>query len=402
MDARAGVAGDMLLGALLDAGASLDAVVAAVEAVLPGAVRLTVAEVRRAGMRAAKLDVGVVARDQPHRDWTTIRAMLTDAGLPERVRADALAVFGALAAAEARAHGIDVESVHFHEVGAWDSIADIVGVCAALADLGVSDLAVGTIGLGSGTVRAAHGEVPVPVPAVLELAAGWPVHAGGEGELATPTGMALLTALGRPSAAMPAGTVHRIGIGAGSRDVPGRPNVVRVVLGDFAPTNADAVGAAPAVVLETNVDDLDPRLWPGVLDSLLDAGASDAWLTPILMKKGRPAHMLHVLCDPDAAAALRGRIFELVPTLGLRETPTTKHVLDRAWVSVSVGNVEVRIKLGLRAGRIVTLQPEFNDVAELARALGSPERAVLADAGAAASASGLVVGAGWPPSEPAQ
>jgi len=390
IDARNGVAGDMLLGAMLDAGASLDAVVAAVEAVLPGTVRLELGEVRRAGMRAAKLDVVVLVEDQHHRDWTTIRGLLLSAALAEPVRERALAVFGALAAAEGRAHGIDPEQVHFHEVGAWDSIADIVGVCAAVHDLGLASLSCGPVGLGSGTVRAAHGEVPVPVPAVLELASGWPVLAGGTGELATPTGMALLAALATPQPTIPAGVVQRVGIGAGTRDDPQRANIVRVVLGRFdSPLVEDR---EPAVVLAANVDDLDPRLWPGVLAALLDAGADDAWLTPILMKKGRPAHTLQVLCAPEASGRLAGLVFDLVPTLGVRETAATKHVLDRLWVGVEVDGRAVRIKVGHRDGRILTATPEFEDVAAAAAASGRTQRDVLAAANAAASAAGLVVG----------
>ncbi|CAL8978606.1 Pyridinium-3,5-bisthiocarboxylic acid mononucleotide nickel insertion protein [Propionicimonas sp. T2.31MG-18] len=393
IDAGNGLAGDMLLAALLDAGARLEAVVAAVEAVLPDTVRLELSEVRRAGLRAAKLDVVVLVEDQHHRHWSTIRSMLAGADLPEPVRASALAVFGALAAAEARAHGIDPEEVHFHEVGAWDSIADIVGVCAAVDDLGLAGLSCGTVALGSGTVRAAHGQIPVPVPAVLELATGWPVVAGGRGELTTPTGMALVSALATPRAELPAGVVRAVGVGAGTRDDPGRPNVVRVVLGEFT---GGGPAAQAATLLAANVDDLDPRLWPGVLAALLEAGADDAWLTPILMKKGRPAHTLEVLCRPALAGPLGRLVYELVPTLGLRETPTTKRPLEREWRQLSVLGQPVRIKLGLAGGRIATATPEFEDVAAAARATGRPERAVMAAAEAAAAAAGLLPGARRP------
>lgn len=387
VDARNGVAGDMLLAALLDAGASLDAVADAVEAVLPGTVRLEVHEVRRAGLRALKLDVVKLVEDSHHRDWTTIRAMLAAAAVPEAVRAAATAVFQALADAEARAHGVDPEQVHFHEVGAWDSIADIVGVCAAVHDLGLDGLGCGVVGLGSGTVRVAHGEVPVPVPAVVELAKGWPVAAGGRGELATPTGMALVVTLARPQPELPSGVIEAVGVGAGTRDDPDRPNVVRVLVGRFEGLGSTPTGEPErqdAVLLAANVDDLDPRLWPDVLARLLDAGADDAWLTPILMKKGRPAHTLQVLCAPGLVSALRSLVFELVPTLGVRETPTTKWVLDRAWETATIAGQPVRIKLGHLGGRVVTATPEFEDVAAAARASGRPEREVMAEAIAAA------------------
>ena len=175
IDARNGVAGDMLLGALADAGVSLTVMQQAIDAVMPATVRLSLAEVQRAGLRAAKVDVEVLLDDLPHRDWTVIRAMIQDSALQPAVKERALAVFEALAHAEARAHGIDVEAVHFHEVGAWDSMADVVGVCAGLVELGVDSVVAGAIGVGSGSIRSAHGEIPIPVPAVLELSRGWPL-----------------------------------------------------------------------------------------------------------------------------------------------------------------------------------------------------------------------------------
>ena len=401
IDPSNGVSGDMLLGALVDAGASLGTISAAVEAVIPGTVRLEASEVRRAGMRACKVDVVKIADDLPHRDWAVIRGLLQRASVDETVRDAALRVFGALAQAEARAHGIEVERVHFHEVGAWDSIADVVGVCAGLAELDLSEVLAGTVGVGSGTIRTAHGEIPVPVPAVLELSRGWSVVSGGTGELATPTGMALVAALARPSAVLPAGVVRAVGVGAGTRDDPHRPNVVRVVLLDQGPAGPvgvrhDEVERAQSVVIEANADDLDPRLWPGVLEALLAAGAEDAWLTPMMMKKGRPAHTLSVLSSASLAEELRDRVFALVPTLGLREYPVTKHMLPRLWREVTVGEARVRIKIGHAGGLIVSATPEFADVADAARTSARPEREVLAAAIGAAAAAGLVVGATVP------
>ena len=394
IDARNGVAGDMLLGALADAGVSLTVMQQAIDAVMPATVRLSHKEVHRAGFRASKVDVEVLVDDLRHRDWTVIRAMLQGSALQSAVKELALAVFEALAHAEARAHGIDVETVHFHEVGAWDSIADVVGVCAGLVELGVDSIGAGPVGVGSGSIRTAHGEIPIPVPAVLQLSRGWQLVATGKGELATPTGMALVTVLAEPVAALPPCTVVAVGVGAGSRDDPGRPNVVRLIIGEKA---GEATGVTTeAWVLESNVDDLDPRLWPGVLSALMDAGADDAWLSPILMKKGRPAHTLHVLAGSEALPALRELVFDLVPTLGVRETPVTKHVLDRLWVEVQAEGRPVRIKVGHRSGRILTATPEFTDVAVSAEATGTSQRSVLVAANAAAAAAGLVPGADVP------
>jgi pyridinium-3,5-bisthiocarboxylic acid mononucleotide nickel chelatase len=393
IDASAGIAGDMLLGALLDAGASIDSVRSAVDAVLAGAVRIRVRPVVRAGLRALKADVDAVVADPPHRTWRDIRGLLELADLPVRTRDRAFAAFARLADTEAYVHGIAADEVHFHEVGALDSIADVVGVCAALDDLGVTTLSSSGVAVGSGRVRTAHGELPVPVPAVLRLAEGWTVHSGGAGELATPTGMALLRTLCSSCEELPSMQVERAGVGAGVRDVAGRANVVRVVVG----TRTESSGGEPAVVLEANVDDLDPRLWPGVLTGLLEAGAADAWLVPIVMKKGRPAHTLTVLCSPDRADDLRERIFRETSTLGVRESPRRKVALERAFVDVAVAGEKVPVKVAHRDGRIVQVMPEFENVAAVARRQGRPERLVLREAAEAATAAGLTVGEPFPP-----
>lgn len=397
IDASAGVAGDMLLGALLDAGADPDTVRGHLAALVPGEVALDVGEVRRGELRATRAHVRSTADEHPHRAWSGIRDLLTGSSLPPRARESALAVFALLAQAEARVHGVDEEQVHFHEVGAWDSIADVVGACVAADDLGLDEITVSPVALGSGRVRTAHGLLPVPVPAVLELARGRPVHAGGDGELATPTGMALLCGLTTGSGPLPAMTVERTGYGAGSRDVPGRPNVVRVVLGEPVPGRPGPENEPDElVVLETNVDDMDPRVWPHVLQSLLDRGAADAWLTPILMKKGRPAHTLHVLARPDLAGTLRAYVLRATSTLGVRESAVARHALGRTWAGVTVEDAPVRIKLGVADGRIVHATPEYDDVAALAAARELPLRQVLEAAVAAADAAGLRAGAPVP------
>ena len=394
IDASAGVAGDMLLGALLDAGADLEAVQTAVEAVAPNAVAITTTEVTRAGLRATKAAVDLVARDSPHRTWATVRTMIENADLPEPVRDRSLGVFARLAEAEGRVHGIDPEQVHFHEVGALDSIADVVGVSAALHDLRIDIVSAGPVALGAGTVRTAHGELPVPVPAVVELANGWRVNAGGSGELTTPTGMALIVTLAELCQDLPALQVHGIGVGAGTRDPAGRANVTRVVLGDEAARAADPTSAT--LLLETNVDDLDPRLWPEVLQRLLRAGGDDAWLVPILGKKGRPGHVLSVLCPPDRVDLLRAEMLASTSSIGVRETSYRKFALPRAWFEVGVGEVVVAVKVASRDGVIAQVSPEFDSVAEAAETLGRTQHEVLVAAAAAAADAGLVTGAALP------
>jgi uncharacterized protein (TIGR00299 family) protein len=240
------------------------------------------------------------------------------------------------------------------------------------------------VALGGGTVRAAHGRLPVPGPAVVELFAGVPTYGGPvDVELATPTGAALLvehvTGWG-PQAGM---RVARAGAGAGTRELPGRPNAVRLLVGE--PTGEGQRDSQ--LVLETNVDDLDPRLWPGVLARLLEVGAADAWLTPILMKKGRPAHTLHVLVDAARADAARRVVFTETSAIGLREHPVTKRPLERRTIEVDVDGRAVRVKLALLEGRVVNAQPEFDDVAAAAAALGRPVKEVLARAVTASQGS---------------
>ena len=393
IDASAGVAGDMLLGALIDAGADLAMIGAAVDGVIPGSVEITAAQVTRAGLRAIKADVRPLVDDPEPRTWLSIEAMLRTAELAERVRDRALAVFGRLAAAEARVHGIPESDVHFHEVGALDSIADIVGVCAGVAALGLDRLLVGPVALGSGSVRTAHGRLPVPVPAVLELSRSWPVLAGGDGELTTPTGAALITTLADQAPELPPMTVQTVGVGAGSRDTPGRANVTRLVVGSARESEAVT---EPMVVLETNVDDLDPRLWPGVLAALLDAGASDAWLTPILAKKGRPAHVLSVLVRPDQRAAARDVVLARTSTIGIREQAVGRYALPRTMVDIQLPGGPVAVKIAHRDGLVLQVTPEFGDVATYAAEHRRVESEVMAEALAAAAALGYRAGARLP------
>jgi uncharacterized protein (TIGR00299 family) protein len=382
----------MLLAALVDAGAPLAPVQGAVDAVMPESVRLEPALVSRAGMRATKVDVRPRAKDQAHRSWRDIQALLEHAALAAGVREQARRVFQRLAEAEARVHGVVAGEVHFHEAGSWDSIADVVGVCAALDCLGVTSMSCSAVALGSGRVVASHGDLPVPVPAVLEMSAGWRVLSGGQGELATPTGMALLTALSQESCDLPDMSVRMVGVGAGTADPPGHANVVRVVLGDRTDRPAQPDDPVIMSVLETNVDDMDPRVWPTVLASLLDAGAADAWLVPIVMKKGRPAHTLAVLTPVHRREMLRRMIFELTSTIGVREVAVTRIALDRFWVPLPVTGGQVRLKVAHRGGEVVHATPEFDDAPEVAAERSVPVRRVLEEAVAAAEREGFVPG----------
>ena len=385
VDASSGASGDMLLGALLGAGVPLDVVQRAVDAVSPEPVTLRTEQVSRNGFAATRCHVEV-ADSVHHRSWRDIRALLAGAELDEPVRELAGRVFERLAVAEATVHGSDPMDVAFHEVGALDAIADVVGASAGFTWLGAGEVVVSPVAVGSGSVRGAHGTLPVPPPAVAQLLRGVPSYAGPAGapatELCTPTGAALLTALATDWGPQPPMTTDRIGVGAGGRDPEGHANVLRLLVGEASAS----APSAPPLLIETNVDDLDPRVWPQVIAVLLEAGASDAWLTPILMKKGRPAHTLSVLVGADRAEPVRAAIFRHTSTIGVREVPLGKHALDREMVEVEVGGRAVAVKLARHHGELVNAQPEYDDVVRAAEALGRPVVEVLADAVAATRA----------------
>lgn len=384
VDASSGASGDMLLGALLGAGVPLEVVTEAVGAVAPEHVALRPETVSRNGFAATRCHVEV-ADSTTHRTWRDIAALLGSADLPDGVRARAHATFERLATAEAEVHGTTPDEVHFHEVGALDAIADVVGVCAGLEHLDLDDLVVSPVAVGSGLVRGAHGSMPVPPPAVAALLRGRPSYAGPPSapamELCTPTGAALLTAHATSFGPQPAMTVEAVGVGAGGRDPEGHANVLRLLVGS-GPASGEH-GTHLPVVVETNVDDLDPRLWPQVIAALLEAGASDAWLSPIVMKKGRPAHTLHALAAGDRVAAVRREIFRQTSSIGVREYPVAKHALDREMRTVEVAGHTVRVKLARLDGAVVNAQPEYDDLVSVAAATGRPVKDVLAEAVAA-------------------
>ena len=384
VDCFAGVSGDMLLGALLDAGASEAALREGLARLPLGGVRVEVTAAQRGGIGATRVTVhaggAAVARD-----WARLRALLEGADLPAGVRRRALATFQALAEAEGRVHRVPPERVHFHEAGAADAVVDVVGVALLLEDLGVEELWASPVATGQGTVRTAHGTLPVPAPAVVELlaSAGAPMHGGGvAAELATPTGAAILAASASRFGDLPPVRVARAGYGAGARDLDELPNLLRVLLGERL--DDEAAARDTALLLETNIDDMTPELAPWVQERLLAAGASDAWLTPIHMKKGRPAVTLSVLCPPGTEARVREVLFRETSTLGVRGVPVRKWMLERRSVEVALAGRKVRVKLGLDGGRAVTVSPEFEDCARLAGETGLPLKEVMARAQALA------------------
>ena len=368
LDCSTGISGDKFLGALLDAGTQsgkftpedLRAIVAA----LAPEATVEVERVISHGVTATGVRVHGSAYNQPHsRTWAGIRSLIEAADLPERVRETSLAAFAALAEAEAGVHGTTVDEVHFHEVGAIDSIVDMVGVCAGVHALGIERLIVSAVAVGSGTVETSHGTLAVPAPATAALLIGIPILGGpASGELTTPTGAALLRALADDYRTLPALTVECIGHGAGTRDI-GHPNVCRLTLGTLAEETDDAgVALESVVVLETNIDHLSAEELAFAAEELMQSGSLDVWRTPIVMKKGRSATMLSVLCAAEDAPALAHRVIALTGSLGVRSVPTHRYVAPREIFHVESPWGIVVVKVA--AGRV---RPEHEDIVRIAR-----------------------------------
>ncbi|MGI8775785.1 MAG: nickel pincer cofactor biosynthesis protein LarC [Actinomycetota bacterium] len=365
IDCINGAAGDMLLGALLDAGASEQVVRAALDALdLPGW-SLSVETTARRGIRAMRVQV-TTDDDAPARRYTDIVAILQRANLEPRVTEPALRAFELLGRAEAHVHDTDLAELHLHEVGAVDAIIDVVGVCAAVADLGVERVLCSPVPTGRGTIEAAHGVIPLPAPAVTEILKGAPLFERGTDELITPTGAALLATLADGFGAMPEMVLGATGYGAGTRDTK-LPNVVRVLVGSLQDRSRDS-----HLLLEWNLDDMTPEIVPYAIERIIAAGALDAWATPVTMKKGRPGVQMSALAAPGDLDEVLGTIYEETTTLGVRIRGVARDELEREWTSVEIEGHPVRLKLGRRAGRVVNIAPEYEDAAKVARITGLP------------------------------
>lgn len=398
VDAAGGVAGDMLLAACLDALARRDGRDPATTARaflrdlarrlgLRG-VRFAAAEVRRGGFRGLHLDVHIDPHAHPHeRTPAQVATIVRRGRLSPAVRAAALAVFARLAAAEAEAHGKPLSRIHLHEVGAVDAIVDVVGTAAALERLGVGALHGSVLPQGLGTVRAAHGVLPLPAPAAALLLRGLPVRGVPvEGETVTPTGAALVATLGSSFGPMPAMTVETLGVGAGRHDRPGLANLTRLFVGRPAPTAAATAGGGGSgeVLVEANIDDMTPELYDHALERLFEAGALDAFVAPILMKKGRPAHTLSVLVERAKLEPVLRTLFRETTSIGCRLLAVEKRALDRRSVDVHTPWGMIPVKLSLLGGEVLGRRPEYDACRRLARAAGVPLRAVVEAATAAA------------------
>ncbi|MGF1511309.1 MAG: nickel pincer cofactor biosynthesis protein LarC [Myxococcota bacterium] len=408
-DLVGGAAGDMLMASLVDAGADPDKIRAAVDSVGLEGVELVVNDVRSAGLRAKQVDVMIHGRladtgpgpwtplMQPssgiergqdghghggHRAYSAIREILEKSALPVRVKRDAQRTFRLLAESEADAHGVPLEDVMFHEVGADDAIVDIVGVAVALDDLGVERIVVSPVPLGRGIVRGAHGPIPLPGPATLHLLRDVPVlDCGLEGESVTPTGAALLRAHAGGFGTMPSMVLRTVGTGAGHKQWPDRPNVVRALVGESASV---PVGHDEVLEVSANMDDMLPQHVPVLIDELLAAGAFDAWATPAQMKKGRQGSVVCALVRSTQSEAVKSAFFQHGSTLGVREVAVQRTLLARDVTAVETEFGSVRIKRAFRPNGL-TIVPEHDDCVDAARRCRTSVRTVYEAAIRAAS-----------------
>ena len=366
-----GIAGDMALGSLVDAGADLGEVVRLLTLLPVGGWSVEAHPVQRSGIAATRVEVriqetGVV------RTYAHIVALVEEARLPDRVRDRTLATFSALAETEGRLHRRHPSQVHFHEVGALDAIVDIVGTCSALEILGVDRLESSPVATGTGMVRTAHGVLPNPAPAVVELLKGAPTYGRDiTAELTTPTGAALLAANASNFGALPAMTIAATGFGAGSRELDGLPNLTQVVIGTPA-AEAEPRPGQPVVLLEANVDDATGETLAHAVATLLEWGAHDAWVTPIVMKKGRPAHMVSALADPALAEQVGRVLAAETGTLGVRHQELQRWPAARNEGEVEVAGLPVRVKVSPGRTKV-----EHDDAVRVARRTGLPLREVV-------------------------
>jgi uncharacterized protein (TIGR00299 family) protein len=374
-DCPSGASGDMVLGALVDAGCPVGTLEAALARLGVEGWRLEARAVERGGLHGTQLQV----RTDPARRFHSLGDMLRPierSTLPDGVKARAAAMLERLAEAEARVHRVPVDAVHFHEVGDLDTLVDVVGAVAGLDALGVERVHVSPLPLGGGTVETAHGRLPVPAPATAELLRGFPVYDNGvAAELVTPTGAAILTTLGRPGR-LPAMTLERIGWGAGTRELP-IPNLLRVMVGQATPADAEPEEVETLVSIETTIDDMSPQLYEPLVERLLLAGALDVYLTPVVMKRSRPGTVLTALAPPELADRLAELLFRETTTIGVRWSEVRRRRLPRELVRLPTTFGPVTFKISTLAGRVVTVTPEFEEVRRIADAQGRPVREVL-------------------------
>src|SRR6266478_667778 len=378
-DCFSGISGDMTLGALLDAGVSVEQLRGELQGLNVPGWELSTEKVWKNGMAATYAKVRT-QDTQTHRSLSTILGIIEKSSLAPGVKEPAAAIFTILGEAEAAVHDVPLEKIHFHEVGAVDAIVDIVGACIGFGALGIESFACSPLNVGGGTAKMAHGVLPVPAPATAKLLQGKPTYSNGvQRELVTPTGAAIVATLCDSFGPQPSMNVSAIGYGAGSADLEGQPNVLRIMIGEAA----DKVIAGfdeEISVIEANLDDMNPQIYGYFLEKALAAGALDVYTTPVQMKKNRPGTLLTVLCQPGDVQALMSLIFAETTTFGVRTYAAQRRVLPRESVSVKTKFGEVRVKLSRVNGRILHVAPEYDDCRKLAEEKNVPLQRVINEA----------------------
>lgn len=381
-DCFSGVSGDMILGALVDAGLEMERLQAAISGLGVPGIQLSAEQVKRGAFVGTRVHVRTEEQGHPHRRLPDIEAILDRADLPEPVRDDARRIFRRLAEAEATVHGTTPDRIHFHEVGALDALADVVGAAWGIRQLGLARIQVSPINLGSGFIQAAHGKMPVPAPGTAALLTGVPAY-GSEipVELTTPTGAAILTTLAATYGPMPAMTVRRVAYGAGHHDLKEQPNLLRLIIGELSgDLDRDQV-----TILEATIDDMNPQFFEPLMDRLFEAGALDVFLSPVIMKKSRPGTTLTVLAEPAVADQLAALILTHSSTFGVRAHTATRWKLFRDLITVQTSHGPVRVKRGWSGDRTTILSPEYEDCRRVSQAAGVPIQVIYDEARQAAA-----------------
>ena len=370
----------MFVGALLDLGLPLEHLLSELKKLPLGSYEFKRTRAVRGHLAGTRIEIVIPAK-QPHRKLADIAELIRGSALAIRIKEQVMRVFSRLAEAEGKMHDMPPEQVHFHEVGAVDAILDIVGTCVGLELLEIAQLTCSPVNVGSGSVQAAHGLLPVPAPASLELLKNVPIYSSGvEGELTTPTGAALITTLAAGFGPIPPMKVERVGYGAGAKEIPGQPNLARLLLGQRVEPAAVQLGAPgddAVSVIEANVDDMNPQLYGFFIDQALATGALDVTCTPIQMKKDRPAIQVSVLCTPEKSDALAQMLFEQTTTIGVRIYEARRKVLERELVSIQTPYGVVKMKVAKRGGKVLNVAPEYEDCQRLAKENGVPLKQVI-------------------------
>jgi pyridinium-3,5-bisthiocarboxylic acid mononucleotide nickel chelatase len=376
-DCFSGISGDMTLGALVDAGVSIDVLRTELAKLnLPG-YEIKAEKVKRSGFAATKVHVLLDGQKQPARHLTDIRKLIESSSLSSSVKEKSINIFERLARAEATVHGTALDNVHFHEVGAVDAIVDIAGSIVGLEMLGISNVAASPINLGSGTIKTLHGTLPVPAPATTELLRGIPTYGSTiPFELTTPTGAAILSAVSSFFGPMPQMRISRQAHGAGDKEIPGQPNVLRLIIGE----PAAAYEEDSSIVIETNIDDMNPQVYDYIIEKLMKQGAQDVYLTPIIMKKGRPAILLSVLTEGPKFDQVLKAIFRETTSIGARIQEVARKKLSREIKEVDTIYGTIRMKISRHGDEILTATPEYEDCRRIAEEKQVPLKTVLEEA----------------------